>query len=564
MEKKRFGGRILILLMAALFMWVSCEGPAGPVGPQGEQGFPGSTGIITDPNVVNVIDIYSFNDFHGSVDKSASTSNPGADRFTAIAQKLLSNNPNSVLLAAGDNYQGSALSNHFSGEPVSDMMKYLGVKLSSVGNHEFDWGSDKINKFATDGAVTFLAANILVAGTDNYPAFCKPYEIITIGGRRIGFIGLTTLYTPSIVKAEYVAGLDFRAPDQWLVEMIADLRTTEKCDLVIGLTHMGANQNPTFTGTVTGEAADLAIGFGSTFDAIITGHSHTTVAGYAVPGGVPLVQGYYNGRGLARLNIQYKVTNGVASRDILPIAYTQNNMNFSDILPGATSATLGSSYANPSITGVVNEEIKTVIDSYNTTAGPVFDEILGKYGIAITSRDEQAAWANQVVFDYIQRNTPASDNYILFQNAGGWRDTSPYDRKPTDDVTYRYLCTLMPFDNEIFLLEMKGSDILYMLGLPVGNSNQPPFLISAAVVTGAFNDGSIWRLGSPSSPGAAIEAGTTYKVSCNDFMLTGGDNFPFPGATVQGHTSEKFVEPVNMGTPLRDAMVNELRWRATH
>jgi len=47
-------------------------------------------------------------------------------------------------------------------------------------------------------------------------------------------------------------------------------------------------------------------------------------------------------------------------------------------------------------------------------------------------------------------------------------------------------------------------------------------------------------------------------------MLTGGDNFPFPGVTVQGHTSEKIVEPVFMGVPLRDAMVDQLKWRVAH
>jgi len=45
-------------------------------------------------------------------------------------------------------------------------------------------------------------------------------------------------------------------------------------------------------------------------------------------------------------------------------------------------------------------------------------------------------------------------------------------------------------------------------------------------------------------------------------MLTGGDNFPFPGQAVQGYTSEKIVDPKYMGVPLRDAMINELKTRA--
>jgi len=213
----------------------------------------------------------------------------------------MSENPQSVLLAAGDNYQGSPLSNVFSGEPVSEMMKYLGVKISAIGNHEFDWGPDLLKKFAEDGGITFLAANIFVKDTDDQPDFCKPYEIITVGGKKIGLIGLTTIETPALVKAENVAGFDFREPGQWTTDMIRDLKTNQGCDLVIALTHMGAYQNAA-TGEITGEAAQLAVTCG-TFDAIISGHSHTLVAGFV--NDIPIVQGNYNGRGLGRLAIVY-------------------------------------------------------------------------------------------------------------------------------------------------------------------------------------------------------------------------------------------------------------------
>jgi 2',3'-cyclic-nucleotide 2'-phosphodiesterase (5'-nucleotidase family) len=165
-----------------------------------------------------------------------------------------------------------------------------------------------------------------------------------------------------------------------------------------------------------------------------------------------------------------------------------------------------------------------------------------------------------VVYDYIARNKPG-ETFILFQNGGGWRDTSPYDKVATDPVTVGYLYTVMPFDNEIRLFDMKGSDILYLLNLPVGGST-PPFLVSAAIVTGAFNDSGTWKLGSSASPGATIDAETWYKVSCNDFMLTGGDNFPFPGTTVQGHLSEsRGTVDVMGGVALRNAMIEQLKWR---
>ena len=479
---------------------------------------------------LSTIDIFSLNDFHGTVDKSASGSNPGADRFVAVVQKLMSDTPNPYLIAGGDLYQGSPLSNVFYGEPVSDMLKYLGVKYSSVGNHEFDWGADNIKKFAADGGITFLAANVFLKGTNNQPDFCKPYDIVTVGGKRIGFIGLTTVETPSLVKAENVAAYDFRAPGAWLNTMIADLKN-QGCDLVIALAHMGAYQNAT-TGVITGEAADLAVTCPG-FDAIISGHSHTLVAGWV--NNIPIVQGNYNGRGLGRLTLVY---DGNRLVSIYPRNYTQNNMNTSDILP-----------AGPPLT--VNSDVTSIIAGFQEKIGPMFNEVVGRYGTAINSREDQADWATKIVYDYIKRHT--GESYILVQNAGGWRDTSPYNRTANENVTLGYLYTLMPFDNEIVLLEMRGKDILYMLGTP------NPALISAAVVAGAYKQGDQWFI----EGGAAIDPNAVYKVACNDFMLTGGDNFPFPGSNPANAAGvERISDHSFMGVPLRDAMIEELKFRA--
>jgi 2',3'-cyclic-nucleotide 2'-phosphodiesterase/3'-nucleotidase len=214
-------------------------------------------------------------------------------------------------------------------------------------------------------------------------------------------------------------------------------------------------------------------------------------------------------------------------------------MNTADILP-----------IGPPL--VVNNDIKAVIAGYQEAIGPLFEEVVGTYGVDINSREDQADWATRVVYDYIKRIT--GDSYILVQNAGGWRDTSPYNRKASDNVTVGYLYTLMPFDNEIVLLEMKGKDILYMLGSP------NPALISAAVVAGAYKQGDTWYLESTNEP---INPNMNYKVACNDFMLTGGDNYPFPGSSqANAGGVEKIVEPVYMGVPLRDAMILELKNRA--
>jgi 2',3'-cyclic-nucleotide 2'-phosphodiesterase (5'-nucleotidase family) len=587
MKKKNFiAGLLILLLLSFGLIFGSCEGSTGPMGPEGPQGVPGEPGSTgpqgpqggvdgwvkgpggqwynyPNPPVVPFtnarfaeINLLSFNDFHGSVDKSASNSNPGADRFAAVANKILTDPAyeNPVLVAAGDNYQGSALSNIFLGEPVSEMIHYLGVKYSAIGNHEFDWGADKIKKFAEDGGITFLAANIVDAN-GNYPDFCQPFGFMEIAGVRIGLIGLTTPETKAIVKAEFVAGFDFKAPGPWLTEMVSKLRDDFDCGLVIALTHMGGGANSNTEASATpdanSECGKLAAGnYG--FDAIIGGHQHTLISGTV--NDVPIVVGAYNGRGLARLNIKY-VRDDPAGTVITPNAWGRNDVNGSLNYDGTnnTAAT-----GNILTATTVNNYIKNVIGYYNNTIGPVFDEVVGTFGVAIADYDEMSQWGTDLVHEYIERYT--NDKYIFITNNGGWRNIS-YPQTATDNVTMRILYTLMPFDNEIAIFNMKGSDILYLLGLTVGpnNTTTPPNLISKAVVAGAFEDGGTWKLAS----GEAIDANEWYKVSTPDFTLTGGDNFPFPGTTVQGHTAEKQGETAFLGA-VRTGMVEQLKWRAAN
>ena len=476
-----------------------------------------------------VIDIFSFNDFHGTVDKSASGSNPGADRFVAIIEELKKENPdNTVILSAGDSYQGSPLSNIFMGEPVSEMIKYLGVKYSALGNHEFDWGADKIGKFAEDGDITFLAANIFLKGTNNQPDFCEPYAVIEAGGKKIGIIGLTTVDTPSLVKSEYVEGFEFKEPGPWLTDLVSDLKINQGCDAVIALAHMGAGLSD---GVVTGEASRLA-NTCQTFDAIISGHTHAVVEGTA--NGIPVVQGNYNGRGLGRLTLVFD-DDGLVS--VTPKAYNQNNMNSADILPNDPLA--------------VNEDIKEIIAWYRVEVQDYFNEVVGTFGVQISNKTERDAWATKVVNDYITRET--GESYILVQNAGGWRSTDPYDYTPEKEVTVGYLYTLMPFDNEIVLLEMRGKDILYML-----NDANPP-LISVPCVDGAYNENGKWYI---KGTNKEIDPDEVYPVACNDFMFTGGDNYPFPGNSFGNAAGVEVIGPHKfMGVPLRDAMIIELKYR---
>ena len=455
------------------------------------------------------VDIFSFNDFHGTMDNSASASNPGAAKFVTGVKHAMQNSEHSMLLAAGDNYQGSAMSNYFNGKPVSEMMKGLGVKYSAIGNHEWDWGADSFKTFIKDGDISFLAANIFMEGTNDQPDFCHPYVIANRAGRRIGIVGLTTISTPFLVSSKHVEGYEFREAGDWLKSLVSDLRTNNNCDAVIALTHIGSSGAEINSLT----AHNNSIGF----DGIITGHSHTTVAGTV--NGVPVVQGGFNGRQLAKLELKFD----------------------NDGLVSITPHTIAISTSNAE-----DSETKAMVDRYEALIGPIMNEAIGKWSNA--KAVGKNAWANRLVYDYIARKEPVWKDVVLIQNAGGWRSIEPGN--PDDNVTVGNMWTLMPFDNEIYLFELQGNYLINLLqGRPATGAGG---LGSSVVITNASGSGSNWTI---NSSGTTITASGTYKVSMNDFMFTGGDNYGV----------EDLAQNLRiMGVPLRDGMIEQLKWRTAN
>ena len=104
-----------------------------------------------DKSSNKVIEILSFNDFHGNVLESGK--NIGAAKLAGIIKEYQKKDKESdtygvATVSGGDMYQGTAISNILEGAPVNEMIKEIGVVASAIGNHEYDWGSDKIKPWA--------------------------------------------------------------------------------------------------------------------------------------------------------------------------------------------------------------------------------------------------------------------------------------------------------------------------------------------------------------------------------------------------------------------------------
>ena len=141
------------------------------------------------------VKIYSFNDFHGAVLET--DDEPGLKAF-ATFYKEKSKKDNTLIFDQGDTWQGSLESNYGNGAIVQDVFNYAGVSLRTVGNHDFDWGLDQlektINRKLGDDYIPCLAANVYdfkdgITGTTQQNQYGKEYATFTLeNGIKVGVV----------------------------------------------------------------------------------------------------------------------------------------------------------------------------------------------------------------------------------------------------------------------------------------------------------------------------------------------------------------------------------------
>lgn len=472
-----------------------------------------------EPNRDKVIDVLSFNDFHGNL--AEDTKNPGMAKFVAAVNAYKAANPNTVVVSGGDNYQGSAMSNLTYGEPVSAMMKQLGVIASAVGNHEFDWGIDKIAPWAKAGDFDFLASNIYDKKTGEPVSWAKPYKVVTVDGVKIGFVGLTTQETVYKTKPDIVSGLGFRDPASsakvWADKLKGGSLPEGKADVVIALTHIGAAQDS--NGNITGEVVDSGLCKVDSLDAIITAHTHNPVSGYV--NNKPVVQGYYAGRALSDLSIDVDSVTGKL-KSITP--KLDNIYKRKDkIVPDSTAQ-----------------------DTYNkfyTEFQPKLDKVVGVTDTNLTH--DRFAEGTSILGQWVTGvMRKAVGVQIGITNGGGLREPIA-----AGNITMGNLYEVMPFDNTLVKMSLKGSDLRRVIENGIENSTVGWVQVSGLKVyydklapagsriTAMFLD-----------DGTQIDMNKYYSVVTNDFMASGGDQYDFTGAK----------DIYDTGIPIRDSLASAL------
>lgn len=445
------------------------------------------------------IDIITFNDFHGKADESLSAQepNPGMAKFVDAILDLEKQNPNYVVVSAGDNYQGSALSNLTHGAIISEMMRLINVQASAVGNHEFDWGRDYLKTWSKEGKFTFLAANILDTKTHRILSWTKPYLIVKKDGVKIAFIGLATIETPYTTKRTNVSQLKFKnsatVTQYWINYLKAGKAKEGRPNVIIALTHIPSWQNLK-THEVFGKELLNLVEHTEGLNAVITGHSHQRVCGYMHH--IPIIQAGKYGQNIGELKIDLNDKN-----------------KLEQIVPNIKKIHLQKNLLIPD---------HQALEIYNNVQKTFKDKISEVIGYAqndlIHTRHQGISPLGKWVCDLVRKKIGAQ---VVILNGGSFRKSLLKGKIIVGDIY-----DIFPFDNYIVRFKLAGTDLKKTIENGLDDEQFSGVKVDLDLTAPHGKQIRSITL----TDGTPIQADEYYDVAASDFMWIGGNSYNFSRA----------------------------------
>ena len=226
---------------------------------------PASTKKIT---ILHTNDVHSHIDAFGP-DDGRNPNQGGVARRATLIQAIRKENPNTLLLDAGDIFQGTPYFNYYGGELEFKLMSMLKYDVATIGNHDFDNSIEGLYAQLPHANFDFVSANYDFSNTV-MDTHVKPYRIIIKDGIKIGIFGLGIELDGLVEKRMYKETV-YLDPTEMAQEMTRVLKQDEKCDLIICLSHLGYNYR-----NRPEKISDLKLaGITKDIDLIIGGHTHT-------------------------------------------------------------------------------------------------------------------------------------------------------------------------------------------------------------------------------------------------------------------------------------------------
>ena len=388
-------------------------------------------------NANGTFTLYTFNDFHGAVNEYSGDAHVGLEKFGTFL-KNASKQDNVLIIDSGDTFQGSIESNWNSGAMITDVFNYAHVDVHTLGNHDFDWGEQKIEdnkaRKADDGwSMTNLGANIYDYYFDYYlegevqqTRLGDKYYIKTMkNGLKVGVVGVIGRDQITSICTPLVQDICFKEHIEILKDLSDELRTEKGCDVVIASVHESAKDPKTGNDLLLGKGlSDVSpISNKKYFDYVACAHSHYNE--YFTENGVPFTQAQAYGECIYKANIT--VTNGNVTN------YDITSMDYDHIVAEVST---------------IDPNIQSIIAKYSPTYKDVGNEVIapsvnGSFG----AKAELPNLLCKAMFT-VARNECYNVDFA-FCNEARYNISKNY-------WTYSTIYESFPFDNVIYIVRIRG------------------------------------------------------------------------------------------------------------
>lgn len=523
--------RALLAALAALLV-TACAPQLAPPLPAAAAGAPVEVQIL------------AFNDFHGNIEVPPPVEVVGPDgtkrsivtggvaHLAATLAGLRAGHPNTVTVSAGDTIGASPLiSANYLDEPTIEAMNLLGLEINSVGNHEFDRGSDELKRMQAGGCVKYtlrrpcavepfagarfryLAANVTQAdGSTIFPSTAIKRFSTPAGPITIGFIGETLKGTEHLVTPSGVRGLVFQDEAATANALVPRLKA-EGADIIVLLIHQGGKTSQFTAGNgcdgLSGEIVPIMRKLDPAITTVISGHTHWAYVCRGTPGisdARLLTSAGKYGYFVTDLRLEFDpLTRRLVGQD-------------------ARNVTVGN--------GEHGEDAaeKALVSRYAAAIAPTARRIVGHLnGPAMRDVQDGESAASDLIADSMLAATKGADQggaQLALVNATGVRVDLP-----AGDVRYDAAFAMMPFGNNLVVMSMTGAQLKAALEQQYAPPIRTGFKTPAAL---APSEGFTYAV-DVSKPagsrvfdmrlnGGLIDPAGTYRVAVNNYVASGGDN----------------------------------------
>ena len=466
---------VLALLLAAAF---ACS-PAVTPGPT-------SSGLADDR-----IQLLHTDDIHGHLDADTVQSASAGSTFRAGGMAQLAGQvavfrarapQRTLLVDAGDAWQGTFISNANKGEAVTKAMNLMRYDALAVGNHDFDWGQEVLAQRAKDAAFPFLAANVIETKTGKPPTYLRPFEVKDLGIAKVGIIGLTNPGSATIVKATSVAGLRFQPAAESLRPLIPEVQ--KEADIVLVAAHIG-----------TADAVQLARDVPG-IDVIVAAHDHLPIQTARVEGRTTIVDAGAYTQYVGRLEI----------------IVDRTTRKMKDTVRGGVLTAIA---ANASVKP--DPEIAKLVDERRADGEKYTSRIVGRTTEPLTNVREETAFGNLITDAFVEYGRQQGwKTDVAFYNMAGVRASFS-----VGELTFGQLYEALPFSNTVVNVDLLGADLAAIIDRAACVSGR--LHMAGVVVAFHFDGGAPNCVKSITVGGAPIATTRSYHVATIDYLLLGGD-----------------------------------------